>query len=1380
MADDPHDLLDQAEETVAEEVSAVLAEVADEFAREVADATELVAARFSVSRIARMFTDRMPRIVRRLLRVSETAAQQAADDTGGELPDTWEDLPGRYDDDRPLPPAMSTYVTTTEHLLRAVGDRLAEVARQELAAGVDAGEEIDQLRARLREAFAREGAQLGDVREERIARTEAGRAWNTATLGAARDVTGPDAIVKQWISQRDSRVRHDHKQANGQIRLLDERFTVGEARMDAPHDPIAPADQVVNCRCVLAVYPETRASAYGFQAAPSAGLSDPRLTAAAGEHTGAMIALVPSDENLARLTIDGGEPADEMHLTIWYLGQADVFPEHERASLIDLIREELADRGLGPVSARIFGVNRWNGNSDEPCWVYAVSDDTSDNRPPGSPYLHEVRDVAAYGLRQSELDHEQVPDQYSPWVAHVTAAYGDGDRLAELEDSLGPVTFDRVRVAFAGEYTDITLGSQQEEQAMPEQHAAASPVVAEPITTRAWSTPGDTAIAFENEQTGDGRMFAPGSLFWEKDPMPLQYADEMGMGHDGAELCGAINTVTRDGNRITASGVLYLNRYAGMDAVMLLEEEAPLGVSVDLDDVDVEFVDNTLDPEDADWLFASAHLAEASVLRMEDGSVMLSGASRAEWAASTGGHMARNRFDLQLITGPDGLVSAATIRTAFERSGVLSAAAGDPDDPNTGVVVHSEKSGDFLIRITRARLRGATLVAMPAYKRARIVLDPLEETASSNAPLVLTAASEAHERVVTFVCTSPTAVGAREVATALGISMSSARGHLGRAAKNGRIIRLAPGQYVGPSTLPEGHEEEATASTADRVVEGEFHGTKGRPSYRKYHPSGRNAASARKTQHAGGGWMGSNRFSVAQHEDAMLDYQGRAYRDMNNLLRSGADPQRATLEETRQQIAALEDLIMIQDPLSEEKALYRGTRQLRIGLKPGDVFHDRGFSSTSEDEDVASSMTGVGGSLFRITAPAGTQALSVTSFGGERSEAEFILPPGTQFRVTAANEPDDPLQTAVYDVEIINGRVASAELSVLRAAPTGITAAAVAQFEDRMSDWDKDTLVVDRRASAVPVDDDELVASAWTAMRQMPPMPAEWFREPTEEELPDGSGGVHYQDGRVFGFVATMDEPHAGYPGKNLTVRKLAAQGLDFTHFLRAKRQLDDGTTVRVGAMTMNVGHHRDGAECETSSCQFDDTRTVGAIITAGLSERGIWFSGAAAPWLSEWDRAVFQACQPSYHLKQGRDGKWQLRAVLTVPVPGHSTPLVAAIHAVAERSQLALAASAAGLLPAPDTLSGQDQDSVPAVSASPTDTSIDQRGQRPDTVSGQPVVDAAALAAALLTDAFVDRLIDAMALREAERRAEIEALQASLAITPAEITAAATPKEND
>ena len=43
-------------------------------------------------------------------------------------------------------------------------------------------------------------------------------------------------------------------------------------------------------------------------------------------------------------------------------------------------------------------------------------------------------------------------------------------------------------------------------------------------------------------------------------------------------------------------------------------------------------------------------------------------------------------------------------------------------------------------------------------------------------------------------------------------------------------------------------------------------------------------------------------------------------------------------------------------------------------------------------------------------------------------------------------------------------------------------------------------------------------------------------------------------------------------------------------------------------------------------ACQFDDTRTVAGVVTVGQNEGGLWFSGAAAPWLSDWDRAVFRS----------------------------------------------------------------------------------------------------------------------------------------------------------
>lgn len=277
--------LDQAEQEFTKAVADALAEVADEFAGAVGSATELTAAAFRVSSVASMWRERVRPLVRRLLGISETAARAAADDAGADLPDGWDDLPRRWDDGE-LPAGMGQYAQTTERLLNAVGDRLAEAARHELAAGLDAGESIDQLRDRLRTAFSREGAQLGPGREERIAVTEAGRAWNTATLAAARDASTPDRpLMKTWAARNDARTRTAHRRADGQTRQLDELFNVGGVQMRAPGDPDAPSTLTVGCRCRLRITSAPRAAALDSQPPSPPGFSKARETSTMGVDT---------------------------------------------------------------------------------------------------------------------------------------------------------------------------------------------------------------------------------------------------------------------------------------------------------------------------------------------------------------------------------------------------------------------------------------------------------------------------------------------------------------------------------------------------------------------------------------------------------------------------------------------------------------------------------------------------------------------------------------------------------------------------------------------------------------------------------------------------------------------------------------------------------------------------------------------------------------------------------------------------------------------------------------------------------------------------------------------------------------------------------------
>ncbi|MFD3978260.1 phage minor head protein [Streptomyces griseus] len=1287
------DQLDQEEAAFAELVAQALTDTADEFAASVAGATELVAARFSVSRIARMWGNRTRSLVRRLLGTAEEAAVAAAEDTGTTLPDGWDDLPGRYDDGT-LPEGIGQYVTTTEHLLRAVGDRLSEAARRELAAGLDAGEDIDQLRDRLRAAFARDGAQLGPAREQRVAQTEASRAWNTATLAAARAVTGPDRpVVKQWVTRHDARVRASHKAVDGQIRLLAEPFSVAGVPMQTPGDPTAPAAQVCNCRCRLAVAPEMQAAAFKAKDAVRIDVLESEekrvndahtvSVTASGGHTGAMIALVPAVQDAERLalTAPGAEPADELHLTLFYLGEAADWDEEQQADLVARLQSRAPDLGE-VVAGRAFGANQWNANGEDPCWVWSVSDDP--DRPQHAPTLETARWAATYALEELHRA-PTIPTQHSPWQPHVCAAYSSSPSLLNaMNQRLGPVTFDRLRIAFAGQYTDIPLGPAPEE----------APVTndVEPLSAmkpRPWHNPDDTALVYENQETGDGRVFRPGGLYWGAGPWPLQYADEMLGAHQGAELAGAILTLDRDGDRIPGTGVLYPNRPAGADALTLLEEQAPLGVSVDLDDVSVEFVNRVVTEdggEEDGVVILAAALLHASVLRLSDGSYSLTASSTSEWI-SAGASLARTGAHGTILTGPGGRVEATAVTRAFSHLGLrdtgarVTAAAGDPNDEESGVVVHRESSGDLLMRVTRARVRGATLVAMPAYDTARIVLvdDPSPELAASGneADEDLAAGggpSAAHLQVVAFVKSSASPVGARMVARALGMKMETARGHLARAAKAGRIVRLAPGLYVGPKNKS---DEELEASA-------------------------------------------SGQLDLPVDEDRDRPWDG-----------------------------------------DEAKA-----RLLEAATVDGTVDPDRlaaGFLWRDDDADPATAgayrlpFADVIGGELRVVA-AGVYAVAA-ALQGARGGVDI---------------PEADADAVKERVESLYGRLADTfdDPSII---PPWMD-------DDGDRDRDRDDEDDDGEETAAMK---ELVASAWAAMQDLPPMPAAWFREPTAEELPPDSGGVHYANGRVYGWVAQRGVPHAAYPGRNLTIEKLAREGLDFSHFLRARFQLDDGSTVKVGAMTMNVGHDGDGAQCDDAVCQFDNSGTVGAIVTVGMSRGGLWFSGAGAPWLSAWDQTVFRACQPSYHLRGKRGGGWELRAVLDVPVPGHSSPLVAA---VIQRSNLALAASAAvveDMEARLRTLSERVSDSVPDTSGQDTDTvpvtAPDLPGHRPDT-SSTPVrtafgqtfrsADADAIAVALVSsERFIDGLLTAMERRQKQRdthaRQEAERLAASV-IAPA------------
>lgn len=110
--------------------------------------------------------------------------------------------------------------------------------------------QIDRMGSRYRERYI-------TMRAETIARTESVRVTSLARKEAFRqtiDDLGLDRtkIRRVWNATLDKRTRDSHIEMDGQEVLIDEPFISGAGnRLMYPGDPDAPAEEVINCRCVV-------------------------------------------------------------------------------------------------------------------------------------------------------------------------------------------------------------------------------------------------------------------------------------------------------------------------------------------------------------------------------------------------------------------------------------------------------------------------------------------------------------------------------------------------------------------------------------------------------------------------------------------------------------------------------------------------------------------------------------------------------------------------------------------------------------------------------------------------------------------------------------------------------------------------------------------------------------------------------------------------------------------------------------------------------------------------------------------------------------------------------------------------------------------------
>lgn len=198
----------------------------------------------------------------------------------------------------------------------------------------------------------------------------------------------------------------------------------------------------------------------------------------APEHTCGMIALIPTVDDAAKLAVDGGDPAEQLHLTLAYLGDDVTGWDPEIVAAVHNMARKLTDRAAelagddsgqpvpagaeeadyrgpgqrGPLMVDVFAHAHFNPNGgpdgQEPCMVYMFGDG-KDLRA-----VESLHSDVCWQVKEA-IGDVNFPEQHAPYKPHVTAGYNLP--LGALSYT-GPVTFDRLRVALADEVTDYPLG----------------------------------------------------------------------------------------------------------------------------------------------------------------------------------------------------------------------------------------------------------------------------------------------------------------------------------------------------------------------------------------------------------------------------------------------------------------------------------------------------------------------------------------------------------------------------------------------------------------------------------------------------------------------------------------------------------------------------------------------------------------------------------------------------------------------------------------------------------------------------------------------------------------------------------------------------------
>lgn len=149
---------------------------------------------------------------------------------------------------------QSTYLAQVRNRMVNTPEAVFRDITVQLDQALAAGESIPEQRTRVQKFLT---ISTGDWtgRAESVARTETAGAMSHATIEAAQlrnEVLGEE-LEQTWICTLDSKTRKSHWAADGQRVPIGATFKVGRSQLRFPGDPRGPAEEVINCRCRVAV-----------------------------------------------------------------------------------------------------------------------------------------------------------------------------------------------------------------------------------------------------------------------------------------------------------------------------------------------------------------------------------------------------------------------------------------------------------------------------------------------------------------------------------------------------------------------------------------------------------------------------------------------------------------------------------------------------------------------------------------------------------------------------------------------------------------------------------------------------------------------------------------------------------------------------------------------------------------------------------------------------------------------------------------------------------------------------------------------------------------------------------------------------------------------